>query len=96
MNSQLKEIRNKEFGDFIKWLELNGLKDCFSSSCWEIALFNDLHSKQQKEDGSVLNKIPTNIIEGYLKMRKEEEAKKNGGKVAMPDKTLVNPQGAKL
>lgn len=79
-----KDIKEQLFGDFIKWLDDQGIGDHFSmdiwmTKCWE-ALYHQFveKAKQTEQQAMMINRAPLNVLEDVVKKKKDaqENAKK--------------------
>jgi hypothetical protein len=77
----IKDLKQRLFGPFLKWLEVNKLGDPFSNDVWASKVFDELKKQSEKEMefGQMLNAMPDSMFDQYIGI-----------------KDLVKPDGSKL
>lgn len=68
----LKELKEREYGAFIKWLEANNIRDSFSNDVWAFFILQRLHQQylEQMRVNQLLQSCPENILQRHIDGRK--------------------------
>jgi len=76
-----KELKEKVFDDFIKWLDKNGIGDHFSMDVWMSKVWDQYYNLFAEEMNTtnkvaqIMSKIPFEQLEKGYNVRKEQRAK---------------------
>lgn len=93
---KFKDLKEQMFKDFIKWLEMKKIGDCFSNDVWAAKAFEILFEEYKESNkthmilDNFMRTVPIANLEMMLAQRKKEQENK-GNITKLPEKKIIIP-----